>query len=179
MRTTAISERYVGALYEVAEKNDEVERVHNEAGKLLGIFGANPRFMDLLRSPQIPDTDRKKFVRSALRSASPLMLRMVLLLVDKHRVENLPQILTLFQKEYNRRRGVLSARLLTARALDPEVTRPLQDRLEKRLRRKVALQVIVDESIIAGFIFMSETLLIDASIRHQLELLRAHMSSYH
>jgi len=179
MKGAAISERYAEALYQVAEKNGEVEHIDQEAEKLLGIFNSNPRLMVLLRSPQIPEAERKGFVRSAMGSASPLLLRILLLLMDKHRIEHLPRILTLFHNEYDRRRGVLLARFVSAKTVDREITRPLQERLERRLRRKVNLKMIQDDRIIGGFVFMTETLLIDASIRRQLEEIRTYLSSRH
>jgi|GEM_PF-4793025 len=177
MKSAAVFERYAEALYQVAEKQGETQRIVQEAEQLLGILGSNARLMDLLRSPRIPNEQRKEFIRSALRSASPLLLRMLFLLVDKHRIGYLSQILFLFQREYDRQRGMLPARFIIAKPVDLEITSRMKERLEQRLGGTVVLKVILDEAILGGFIFITETLLIDASIRRQLSEIEAYLSS--
>lgn len=178
MRSVVVAERYTLALYEVAEKEGTVDRLSEEAKSLLAILEKDPRLIVLLRSPQITAEQRKEFSKKAFRSASALLLRMILLLIDKHRIDYLPQILAIFQKEYERRRGVLIARLTTARPLGDDVTSRLRERLERRLQRKVQLQVEEDQGVIGGFIFITETLLIDASLKRQLAMLQTQLVSH-
>jgi F-type H+-transporting ATPase subunit delta len=168
MKSSVAAERYAAALYEVAEKQGQIDRIADEIEGLRRLLESEPRLMDFLRSPQIPAAERKEFLKRAFRSLAPLLLRLILLALDKRRIDALPQICSLFQREYDRRRGILKARFVIAKPVGEEAASRLRGGLERRLHRKVQLEVVQNEAIIGGFVFMTETLLIDASIQRQL-----------
>jgi F-type H+-transporting ATPase subunit delta len=178
MRSTVIAERYAAALYEVAEKEKGLDGLVEEVRKLRAILEKEPRLKDFLRSPQIPDAERRRFLKEAFRSVSVFLNRLMLLLLDKRRIDHLEKILDLFLKEYDRRRGLLTARFITAKPVGEEVTSRLRDRLERRLSQKVKLHTVQDEALVGGFVFITDTLLIDASIRRQLTELRARLAPH-
>ncbi|HET6370042.1 MAG TPA: ATP synthase F1 subunit delta [Nitrospiria bacterium] len=178
MRSTVIAERYAAALYEVAEKEKGLDALVEEARKLLAILEKEPRLMDFLRSPQIPDAEHRRFINEAFRSVAKILRNLTFLLLDKRRIEHLPKILDLFLKEHDRRRGLLTAQFISAKPVGEEITSRLRERLERKLSQKVKLQVVQDEAVVGGFVFITETLLIDASVRRQLTELRAHLAPH-
>jgi F-type H+-transporting ATPase subunit delta len=68
--------------------------------------------------------------------------------------------------------GIASVEVTAAIGFTTEQKSSLQERLEKILNKKVRLNFKTEKDLVGGFIAKVGDTLYDASIRHQLELLR-------
>ena len=74
---------------------------------------------------------------------------------------------------YKRRHGILDAALMTAAPVSDETAERITGIVRMRTRsREVRLHRKADESLIGGFVFRMDDLLLDASLSRQLNLLR-------
>ena len=74
---------------------------------------------------------------------------------------------------YKRRHGILDAALTTAAPVSDETAERITGIVRMRTRsREVRLHRKADESLIGGFVFRMDDLLLDASLSRQLNLLR-------
>jgi F-type H+-transporting ATPase subunit delta len=71
--------------------------------------------------------------------------------------------------------GILQARVITARALDPVFKNRLKEELEKSTNKKIEMILKIDPQIIGGIIVILGNKIIDRSIRHQLDELKEEM----
>lgn len=90
-------------------------------------------------------------------------------LAVNHRLAYLPEVSTLFDSLKNAAEGVADVTVTTAAPLDAEQRKRLAAALEKRLKRSVRLHGEVDEELIGGAVLRAGDLVIDGSLRTQLE----------
>ena len=68
--------------------------------------------------------------------------------------------------------GIVSVTVTTAFIFAEDQIEKLQKKLEEILGKKIRLNLLVDESLVGGFIAKAGDTMYDASVRHQLELLK-------
>lgn len=117
---------------------------------------------------------------------APDLRKFIMLLIRNGRLGDARLVFTTFITEYYRSRHIKRARLVVAdpSLLSPEV-RPVGEpaeapSLETRLREvvesqtgcRLVLKTEVDPALIGGFIFEVEDLLLDASVSHQIDVIR-------
>ena len=92
----------------------------------------------------------------------------VRVLIENDRLAVLPEIATLFESLKNEREGVIEAQIESAFPVDDAALAQLVADLEKRFKRKVRPQVIVDQSLIGGALITVGDEVIDGTVRGRL-----------
>ncbi len=128
------------------------------------------RYLD---NPALPANQRQEVVDRVLgdRVADPVR-RLVDLLVQRGKVDQLPDIARAYRGLLNRQQGVVDAVAKTALPLTDDETRALREKVAQMSGREVNLTVDVDESLIGGLTVRVGDTLYDASVRGRLERLR-------
>jgi F-type H+-transporting ATPase subunit delta len=128
--------------------------------------------MDALANPALPLDQRLAAADRVLADLSQSVRNLVLLLVRRHRIEQLPRVVAEFVRLDERRQGIIHATATSAAPLtDPEV-KALTARLEQMTGGRIALSTDVDEALLGGLIVRVGDRLIDGSVRGRLERLR-------
>jgi F-type H+-transporting ATPase subunit delta len=102
---------------------------------------------------------------------------LVLLLVRRGRIEQLPRVAAEFARLDERRQGITRATATSAMPLTDTEVRALTARLEQMTGGRIALQTDVDEGLIGGLVVRVGDRLIDGSVRGRLERLRNQLAS--
>lgn len=168
--------RYADAAFEIAARDGSFERWRrdlDDAAKLLGDAG----LAAVLANPAIPLGDREEVARRVFGGLSPNARNLILVLIRRGRIEQLPRVAEAFAQLDDDRQGIVHAVATTAAALtDPEV-RALTARLEQMTGGRIALETEIDESLLGGLIVRVGDRLIDGSVRGRLERLRNQLAS--
>jgi F-type H+-transporting ATPase subunit delta len=93
------------------------------------------------------------------------------LLIQNDRLPLVPLIATLYEQYRSADEGYVDANVLTAYACSKEEQKQLASSLEKMLNKKVRLNMDIDKSLIGGVVVRAGDLVIDGSIRGQLQQL--------
>ena len=176
MAATRIARRYAVALMDVAEEVGAVERV---AADLEGIGGTlrNARDLRLLLASPVVTAEKKKAVLDALfgaRIARPTSLFLALL-VQKRREQHLAEIASQFSALRDEKQGVVTADVTAAVDLSPGQQQELGRRLERATSKRVRLRLRRDPAIGGGILVQIGDTVFDASVRHQLKVLRGRL----
>ena len=91
-----------------------------------------------------------------------------MILAESKRLALLPEISTMFALYRAELERTVSIKVSTAYEMTPEEQQHLAQALSKKLERKVALETVVDRSLIGGVVVNSGDLVIDASVRGKL-----------
>ena len=102
---------------------------------------------------------------------------LILLLVRRGRIEQLPRVAAEFARRDDARNGLTHATATTAAPLDAEEVRALATRLEAMTGGRVALDTNVDPAILGGIVVRIGDRLIDGSVRGRLERLRGRLAA--
>lgn len=174
MDTGLIVKRYATALADFAAANGEEQRVYDEVQHLIAIYKTEPSLRDALLSPVLPVTAKEALFRQVLDSGSSRTLDgFFSLVLHRRREKYLYFMLYSYLSLYKRRHGILDAALTTAAPVSDETAERITGIVRMRTRsREVRLHRKADESLIGGFVFRMDDLLLDASLSRQLNLLR-------
>ena len=176
-RSSSSARRYADAAFEIAQRDDSVESWRRETAAAAAALGEE-RLARALRNPATPLASRAELVRSALgRSISRPVLNLVLLLLQRGRIDLLPRVAQEFARLDDLRLGVVHATATSAAPLEPDEVRALTARLGGLTGGHVELTANVDSSLLGGVIVRLGDRLIDGSVRGRLLRLRSQLAS--
>ena len=171
-KPSTAARRYAEAAFEIATRDgklDELAAGFELARDTLG----QEAVLGVLRNPGVPLRQRIDVVDAFLASRVPEpVLKLVGLLVERGRIEQLPNVTAEYRRMLNEQRGIVAAVATSAMPLSQEETVALQRKVTEMTGRTVDLRVEVDESLIGGLTVRVGDTLYDASVRGRLERLR-------
>ena len=175
MSNKVVSRRYASALFSLGRSAglEELER-YGEALRALGeAVAKNPRLEEAFRNPVLSSGEKKKLVLSLLEVAGgETEQRFCALLADKDRLPLLPDIAEDFGMLLDEAKGLSRGVVTTALELDGARRDAIRAKLESQTGRSLALEYVVDPSIIGGIVLRVGDMVYDASLRAQLDNLR-------
>ncbi len=164
--------RYAEAAFQLATRDNALD-AYGDGLDLAVRMLAGEQVLDVLRNPARPLAERTALVDTLLATRVPdPVLKIVGLLVQRGKVDRLPNVAAEFRRLLNRQRGIVEAVATTAMALDAAETEALANKVAQMTGRTVDLRVEVDEALIGGITVRVGDTLYDASVRGRLERLR-------
>ncbi len=173
MRNTILAKRYAKALFAVGKEDNTVDAFSDSLHGLAELV-RDADILDALTNPVYPLDVRVKVMKSLAGAvkANTVMLRFLDLLVEKRRTAALADIAEVFQgmvdEDQNRCRGTV----VTATEITADLGDKVKATLEKITGKQVELSRVVDPAIIGGMIAQVGDLVLDGSIKTQLQGLK-------
>ena len=168
-----IARRYARAIFGLADGAAGHARLLGEVQSLASEISGSAELTRVLLTPIHPRVERKAVIHDLsgrlglsieIRAASEI-------LIDENRLQLLPAIATALQELVDAEAGRVAARVTSARALDTESQRVIREALARRVNADIAIEFAVDPELIGGVVARIGDLLLDGSIRTQLEQL--------
>ncbi|MCP3139999.1 ATP synthase F1 subunit delta [Pyxidicoccus xibeiensis] len=176
MVNVSIARRYARALLDVASEAGRIDAVAEQLTAFASIFAKNPELTDVLLNPIYSRTQRRQVVEGVMKAlpggVEPLLDSTLHLLVDRNRLNYLPDIARLFGDMADARAGRVRGHVTSAAKLPADTLATLQHTLQQLTQRNVILETRVDPSILGGVSAQVGSLLYDGSLRTQLEEMR-------
>lgn len=174
MKNMAIARRYAKALLLIGKQTDQAEAYRDELNGVASIIDGNPALAQALVNPLYGAADRKKVLEKVIGglTLSDVMKAFLLLLFDKGRIGFLAVINDFYQRLADDLKGIARATLVSASALSAGTVDKIQGSLSKRTGKEVTLEVEQDPALIGGIIARIGDLVLDGSIRTQLQNMR-------
>ena len=163
--------RYARALLDVA--GPDAALLRTELRVVVGVLRGSRELAAALDSPVLP-ADRKQTLLRALwgETASPLMLRLLDLLVANRRTPLLPAIEEAYGALLNEQRGVVAAEATSAEPVPDAQRKALEAAIAALTGRAVELRLREDPAILGGVVLNMQGRTYDGSERGQLHALR-------
>jgi F-type H+-transporting ATPase subunit delta len=169
----AVAQRtYANALFEAAKEKGRLETVRDELRAFVDAVDRIPELRELLVNPQLDSADKVNALSAILDGADDLVRNFLLLVAEKGRATELPEIMREFEALVAAEEGILAVELTTAVELSEEEASKLLDRIEQVSGRKLRATREVDPGLIGGFVLRAGSHRADASVRGRLEGLR-------
>jgi len=195
MNMGIIATRYATALLKLVEETGSGELVAAQVQVIEKALDEVPDFRRAVDDPAVAAVQKISLFEASLKDSMAQELHKFLeLLISNGRIGDVRLVLTTFVTEYYRSRHIKRARLVVAdpALLDPEPTpsdpvpvegslrQAQRPALESRLRELIGketgcellLETKVDPSLIGGFVFEVEDMILDASVSRQLDVIR-------
>ncbi len=174
MKQTILARRYTKALFSLGKEQGKAEEYAEKLSEIAALFEEAEGVADALTNPLYPLEARQKVMAKIAESAGAdaILTRFLDLLVEKKRAGILPDIALEMKAMVDREQGISHGSLISAIELDASLLEKIQATLEKITGTKVILETQVDPSIIGGIIAKVGDLVLDGSIKTQLNGLK-------
>ena len=175
-RRDSAPRRYADAAFEIALRDGTVETWRKELDSAAEV-SAETELGRVLANPAIPLDERVKVAEKVFASISGPTRNLILLLVRRRRIEQLPRVAAEFRRLDDQRNGLTHATATSAAPLGADEIQAITARLEELTGGKVALETAVDPSLLGGVVVRVGDRLLDGSVRGRLERLRNQLAS--
>jgi F-type H+-transporting ATPase subunit delta len=163
---------YSEALFEAAKQGGKVDLIREQLGKLADALEQNRDLSVFFFSPYFSSREKKEGLERVLEGADPMFVNLLKVLIDNHRMPVIFRIRRQFEVLWQEENRLLPVEVTSAVTLDDDVAMRIRERIEQQTGRRVELTRRVDDGIIGGLIVRVSNMILDASIRNQLERLR-------
>jgi F-type H+-transporting ATPase subunit delta len=180
MTSRGAAVRYARALFDVAQKESDLEKVGHDLQAFTSLVSAHETLSRALSNPAIPAPRKRAVVQDLLGSAgavSPVVSKLLLLLAERDRLSLLPEIDAAYRARQMEYAQVVRAELTTAVALPEERVAALRSGLARVTGRQVQLETNVNPAIIGGAIARIGSTVYDGSVTTQLQKLKERLAT--
>ncbi len=169
-----VSKRYAKALFSLGQEDGNFEQYGRELFEFVEFFQDNEDFRKVVSNPIFALEDRKKILEIVLDRSnfSGLMNNFLHLLLDKNRIEAIEAIANHYSGLTDAVSGVARAEIITAMPLKNEVLAGIEKSLEGLTSKKIKTKIREDKDLIGGIVVRIGDLVLDGSVRAQLEGLK-------
>ncbi len=176
MTSNIVARRYAKALFELGEKSGlpELERYSASLAELREMVTASTDLSHVFSNTIFTPTEKKGVLTKVAKKAKigGAILNFCLLLADKGRLSSLSEIVAVFDEMLDIKKGILRGELFTAVSLDDAKKTAVTTQLAGQANRTLVLNFGVAPDIIGGVVLKVGDLVMDASLRAQLSILK-------
>ena len=173
----SVATTYADALHGAAADQESVDEVARDLGDFVEAMGQSRELALVLTSPDIDPADRRAVIEALTEGAHELVRNFMLVLLDRGRLPDLPDIQRAFAARVTEAEGRIEVHAITAVPLTDDRRKRVVDKLEQKTGRRVELSESVDPEIIGGLVLEFGTAVVDASLRTRLARLGADLRS--
>ncbi|HEX4896354.1 MAG TPA: F0F1 ATP synthase subunit delta [Solimonas sp.] len=173
---STLARPYAKAVFELAREGGKYA-AWSEALKALAQLVADPKLAALAGHPSLTRAELAGALDQALRGKlAPEALSFVRLLVENGRLKVAPAIAEQYEALRAEAESRVEVQITSAATVDKQQQDQLAAAVRKRLARDVAIAWNTDPALIAGAVIRAGDLVIDGSVRGELERLQTALS---
>ncbi len=169
-----VSKRYAKALFSLGQEDGNFEQYGRDLTEFTQFFHNNNDFRQVIANPIFAVEDRKKVLQTVLEKSNFLdgVKFFLNLLLDKNRIGAMEAITDYYSRLTDEVSGFARAEIITARPLKEEALGKIERSLEGLTSKKIKSEVREDRGLIGGIVVKIGDLVLDGSVRTQLEGLK-------
>jgi F-type H+-transporting ATPase subunit delta len=177
LSSQALARRYAVALADVVLSRGEAQEVREELAAWDTLVRSNAQLLQAFRHPAITYEQKQSVLEELIGRTRPrpTTANFLKVLLKNGRLSELSEVSTQFAQELDRRSGVVTAQVTTARPLSADAQDALHARLGQLTGSKVRLQFEVNDELIGGVVTRIGSTLYDGSVRGRLEQIKQRM----
>ncbi len=177
MSISSISLRYANSLLFTAEEKNITEEIAFDVERLYKILNENPELRRALESPIIKPAVKQSILKEIFaQKIHDELYKFLRFIVDKKRENLLLTILQKFLWLRDEQEGIVNVGIRTAFEFSEEQADLIKSKFENKLKKKVRLNFVIDPALIGGFVAQINDTVYDASLMHQLDILKKQFS---
>jgi F-type H+-transporting ATPase subunit delta len=169
-----VARRYAKALLTMGKEDAHYKEYGEGLSGFAHLLEREPELRDALLNPIHSREDRRKLLLRMIEllQLPPMVANLLQLLLDKHRLNVVDGVAQAYQEMVDEVENVSRARVKAAIILDDATRDRLRRTLEKMTGRTVVMEVEEDPSIIGGIVAKVGDLVLDGSVRTQINSLK-------
>jgi len=174
VRSSAIARRYAKALILIGKEDGQAETYREELETIVGLLNKEQMLEQAICNPLYNASSRRNVLQTVVEKleTSKVIKSFALLLFDKGRINFLRDVSSYYNVLADELKGIVRADLTTATELTEETLEQIKDSLSKMTGKEVSLETKQDVSLIGGIVTKIGDLVLDGSIKTQLQNMR-------
>jgi len=174
VKNLAVERRYAKALLLIGKEDGQTDSYRADLEQFTKLISENKELEQAICNPLYDATGRKTVMGTIIESLglSDVVRSFLLLLFDKGRISYIQGINEFYQKLADELNGIAQASLISAAELPDETVEKIRQALSRMTGKEVNLEVKQDTGLIGGIVTRIGDLVLDGSIRTQLENMR-------
>ena len=169
MDKEAIAKRYASAIYDIAESSDKIGEIREALNILAENYNEDEEFKVFLLDPSIKYDEKVEYLHKSFDFISEDAFKIINYLVKKGRVSLAEKIKDSYLKIYYEKNNKILVNATFTKELSDNQREALMKKLEEKYKKKIVLNISVDEELIGGGIIKIGNKVIDGSIKSQIE----------
>jgi F-type H+-transporting ATPase subunit delta len=173
----SLARRYARALLDIGKEERQLRRVLSEVEEFAKAFGESPALREVMEADDISRRDKHAALDGILSKAGflPTTKSFLSLLIEKGRMNILPQILVALRRMVEELEGIERVEVVVPMALSGTQKDLLRTVLERRTGKKVVLEETVDPAVLGGMVVRVGSTVYDGSVRTQIRQIRENL----
>jgi F-type H+-transporting ATPase subunit delta len=177
MLAQEVARKYAQALFLSAKEKGLLDKAYEQFASLKAFLESDPTLLNFLNAPQVLDEHKLALVQKAFGGRlERLFVEFLLVLVRKHRIAFLPEVIDEFTRLVEAEKGIGRVTVISAVPLTEDERQNLTDKLTAKTGLKIVLEEKVDPDILGGMIVILHNEIIDGSVRRGLDLLQEQLA---
>ena len=170
MKNQVIAKRYSRALFNLAQEQKAVEQYGTELDGFSEVLQDMPDLENALRNPLYPEAVKRALILKVTDQLdlSPVVKSFLKLLVEKRRMQHLPEIAEYYHKLIDDYSNIARAKVKAAVRLGGGEINEIAAALEKKIGKKIVVEFEQDSSLIGGVFAQVGDVVLDGSVKRQL-----------
>lgn len=177
MAEQRISARYASSFLESSIEKNLLDTVSNDIDFLTSVLSKNINLRNAIQNPVIKSEIKSSILQEIFKDKiHSETLNFLLFVIKKRREELLFDVLEKFKELRDLKLGYLNVSVISASEFSEAQKDELKNKLQKIFNKQLRMNYSIDKNLIGGFIVKAGDTVFNASIKHQLELLKKHFN---
>jgi F-type H+-transporting ATPase subunit delta len=175
---SSAAKRYAQAIFSLGKDCGTLDAWQGDLALLSSIV-SDGRIASYLTNPSVTADSKISTLESAIESwnVQPEARKLARMLIQRDRVNLLPEIRELFDEQMRVEHGIAVAEVTTADPLNDDEQELVREKLENLTGKQIQFETSIDPDIIGGIIIRIGDQVIDGSVRNKLEKMRTRLMS--
>jgi F-type H+-transporting ATPase subunit delta len=178
MSNSMVAKRYAVALLNIAKETGSLDVFKEELRVVKEVVQYNPEFKAVLNSSKLSLDKKKEILKASFASVNVYVLNTLLILIDRHREDQIVDVANEFLELANDEMGVAEADVYSTRELTEAEREAISTVFAAKVGKKsLIIENIVDSNLLGGIRLRIGNRIYDGSLRGKLDRLERKLLS--
>jgi F-type H+-transporting ATPase subunit delta len=178
MSNSMVAKRYASALFQIAKEQQILSTVEEELRVVKEVLQYNTDLKAVLKSSKLTIDKKKEVIKAAFVSINSYVLNTLLILIDRHREDEIVEVVDQFIELSNNEMGIAEAEVFSIRPLTDAERAAISTTFAAKVGKKsLRIENIVDSELLGGVKLRIGNRIYDGSLRGKLNRLERKLLS--
>lgn len=178
MSNSMVAKRYALALFQIAKETGALGVIEEELRVVKEVVQYNPELKNILNSSKLSIEEKKEIIKSSFATVNVNVLNTMLILIDRHREDQIVDVANEFLELANDEMGIAEAQVYSTRELTDAEREAISSVFAAKVGKKsLKIENIVDSNLLGGIRLRIGNRIYDGSLRGKLDRLERKLLS--
>lgn len=178
MSNSMVAKRYASALFQISKEQQILSNVEEELRVVREVLEYNTDLKAVLKSSKLTNEKKKEIIRNAFSTVSVYVVNTLMILIDRHREDEIVEVVNQFIELANDENGIAEAKVYSIRPLTDAEREAVSTTFAAKVGKKsLRIENIVDSDLLGGIKLRIGNRIYDGSLRGKLNRLERKLLS--